>query len=154
MKVLATEEPKARFYQIGGTALQQRRPRSFLDSQLLGTQALGYYYHPPLLGSTFGRFVLRLAEAGTSCFCLKKPNHLANFKTSFVWKCINEFQIGELEGISDHSAVKRRLGEVFNVRFEDERKRKVLEDFHFYNFAFCKDSAFDKRQKFQFYCPS
>ena len=43
--------------------------------------------------------------------------------------------------------MRRVLTEFMGLREEaDERKRRVLLDFHFYNYTFCRESAFDHRQ--------
>lgn len=63
-----------------------------------------------------------------------------------MYKSITKEQLAELESSSDAESVKSLLGSYLGVSYEDERKLRIALDFHFYNFAFCKEQAFDARQ--------
>jgi hypothetical protein len=48
----------------------------------------------------------------------------------------------ELEESQDPSSIKRKLGVFLGVDLRDKKRADVIQDFHFYNYAFCKDNAF------------
>lgn len=62
------------------------------------------------------------------------------------WRYINEIQINTLETVLDEDEIKRLLRIYFNIHYKDEIKNIVATDFHFYNYAFCKERAFDSRR--------
>lgn len=59
---------------------------------------------------------------------------------------MSEEQIAELEVTIDESGVKRHLYDFFQLSWVDPKKLKILINFHFHNYAFCKDRAFDAKQ--------
>lgn len=62
------------------------------------------------------------------------------------WKYILDEQIDQLESCNDEAEVKRMLYDIFNVSEYDEMKQKIAVNFHFFNYAFCKENAFDSRR--------
>lgn len=58
---------------------------------------------------------------------------------------ISEKQIDLLERNSDANGVRALLIDFFKIgeSHSDPRKVEIATDFHFYNYAFCKESAFD-----------
>jgi len=63
-----------------------------------------------------------------------------------MYKSLSREQVAELESSCDAESVKSLLGSYLGVSYEDERKVRIALDFHFYNFAFAKEQAFDARQ--------
>jgi hypothetical protein len=62
------------------------------------------------------------------------------------WKYLNEEQIGLLESSLEEIKIKELLKEYFNINYADEKKNVIATDYHFYNYAFCKERAFDARR--------
>ena len=42
--------------------------------------------------------------------------------------------------------VRQQLAEYLQINYADEKKQKIALDYHYYNYAFCKDRAFDGRK--------
>lgn len=61
----------------------------------------------------------------------------------YPWKHISNDQIDSLEGCVDEIKVKRMLFDIFNIGLWPNHKRSIVTNFHLYNYAFCKDNAFD-----------
>jgi hypothetical protein len=55
-----------------------------------------------------------------------------------------------LEAATRESEVKRLLHEFFLLSATDAKKLKILVNFHFHNYAFCKQQAFDARRSSTF----
>jgi len=62
------------------------------------------------------------------------------------WKCLNEEQIALLESSLDEVKIKELLRKYFSINYVDEKKNVIATDYHFYNYAFCKERAFDARR--------
>ena len=63
-----------------------------------------------------------------------------------VWKYISEAQIQELEECLDEVGIKKKLMAIFGLEAVDRKKLKITLGFHFRNYAFCKEKAFDFRR--------
>ena len=61
----------------------------------------------------------------------------------YDYRLISKEQFATLEAALDGSAVRALLAEFFEINYSNEKKQKIALDYHFYNYAFCKDSAFD-----------
>jgi len=61
----------------------------------------------------------------------------------YDYRLISKEQFATLEAAVDGSAIRVLLAEYFEINYSDEKKQKIALDYHFYNYAFCKDSAFD-----------
>jgi hypothetical protein len=57
---------------------------------------------------------------------------------------VSEKQVEELERTLDAASVRALLIDFFKIgdSYSDSRKVEIAADFHFYNYAFCKESAF------------
>jgi len=56
---------------------------------------------------------------------------------------VSQEQISKLEATVDPVDVKLILKDMFHINYGDERKFKIILDFHFYNYAFCKERGFN-----------
>ncbi len=45
-----------------------------------------------------------------------------------------------------NTSIRQLLADFLSIRYADEKKQKIALDYHFYNYAFCKDRAFDARR--------
>ena len=67
--------------------------------------------------------------------------------TEFLdWKALSEEQFLLLEQIDHPDELRLQLRRALNISYEDSRKNEIAEDFHVYNYTFCKDQAFDGRR--------
>jgi len=55
-------------------------------------------------------------------------------------------QFASLEKSTSAETTRQLLGEYLGVSYDDEKKQKIALDYHFFNYAFCKDHAFDGRK--------
>ena len=62
------------------------------------------------------------------------------------WKYLNEDQVALLESSLDEIKIKELLRGFFNINYAEEKKNVIATDYHFYNYAFCKERAFDARR--------
>jgi hypothetical protein len=60
----------------------------------------------------------------------------------FPWRYVSQEQIKKLEGTVEPDKVRQVLKDIFHINYGDERKFKIIIDFHFYNYAFCKERGF------------
>ena len=64
--------------------------------------------------------------------------------SSFLnWRYISESDIENLENTFEATAVKALLKNIFKFSYADARKCTIVADFHFYNYAFCKERGFN-----------
>jgi len=68
---------------------------------------------------------------------------MANF---LDWHDLNETQIIHLERTIVADEVKSLLESYMKIPFQVGPKREIAIDFHFHNYAFCKERAFDARR--------
>lgn len=68
---------------------------------------------------------------------------MANF---LDWRDLNETQIIHLERTIVADEVKSLLESYMKIPFQVGPKREIAVDFHFHNYAFCKERAFDARR--------
>jgi len=61
----------------------------------------------------------------------------------YNYRLLSKEQYAALESTTDGTALRALLAEYFEISYPDEKKQKISLDYHFYNYAFCKDSAFD-----------
>lgn len=61
----------------------------------------------------------------------------------FLWRHVSQEQIAKLEATIDPVEVKQILKNIFHFNYGDKRKFKIILDFHFYNYAFCKERGFN-----------
>jgi len=62
------------------------------------------------------------------------------------WEALNEQQINLLEKTIVAVEVKSLLENYMKIPYESGPKRDIAVDFHFHNYAFCKERAFDARR--------
>jgi len=62
---------------------------------------------------------------------------------SVLWEGLTRQQLQDLEAVTDPELSRSLLSEFMGLEAEpDVRKREILLDFHFYNWAFCREAAF------------
>jgi len=61
----------------------------------------------------------------------------------YDYRLLSKEQFAVLEATTDGSAIRALLAEYLEINYHDEKKQKIALDYHFYNYAFCKGSAFD-----------
>lgn len=67
--------------------------------------------------------------------------------TEFLdWKALTEEQFLMLEQIDHPDELRLQLRQALNISYEDARKTEIAENFHLFNYTFCKDQAFDGRR--------
>ena len=60
---------------------------------------------------------------------------------------LNEEQVGKLESMREPADVRELLASFMSVGYDDDsNRRQILVDFHFYNYAFCKERGFNAIQ--------
>lgn len=64
----------------------------------------------------------------------------------YDYRCISAEQFSNLEAASSPESARELLAEYLKIAYEDESKQKIALDYHFYNYAFCKDRAFNGRK--------
>jgi hypothetical protein len=69
-----------------------------------------------------------------------------DMKLFLDWKYLNEDNVQQLEELNEPVVIKKLLRKFFHIHYDDKRKTDILIDFHFYNYAFCKERAFDARK--------
>ena len=62
------------------------------------------------------------------------------------WKYLNDNQLTELENIKDADRIKEFLSVALNPPYNDSSKRAIAIDFHFYNYMYCMENAYDNRK--------
>lgn len=59
------------------------------------------------------------------------------------WKYLSEKQVADMEDCFDKDELKKILKQNFKIVYGDERKTAVAVDYHFHNYAFCKQRGFN-----------
>jgi hypothetical protein len=62
------------------------------------------------------------------------------------WKYLSPEQIAALESVSSEENVKSLLSDYLPFPSKDLQKINFAIDFHFYNYSFCKEEAFNDRK--------
>ena len=62
------------------------------------------------------------------------------------WKYLNEGQVDELDAETDEVKLKELIRRQFHIPFHDAKLLQFAVNFHFFNFSFCKEEAFDARK--------
>lgn len=62
------------------------------------------------------------------------------------WKYLSDKQLTELESIKDAEVIKEYLLRTLNPPYADNVKLSIAVDFHFYNYMYCMDHAYDNRK--------
>ena len=59
------------------------------------------------------------------------------------WKYISEEQVADMENCFEKEGLKKLLKQNFKIVYGDKRKSTVAVDYHFHNYAFCKQRGFN-----------
>lgn len=64
----------------------------------------------------------------------------------YDYRLISEEQFSTLEESLTPEGTRDLLAEYLGINYEDEKKQKIALDYTFFNYAFCKDKAFNGRK--------
>jgi hypothetical protein len=64
----------------------------------------------------------------------------------YTYSLLNDSQYQELEATHDPSALRSLLCAQLQISYDNERKQKIIGDFLFYGYAFCKEQAFNSEK--------
>ena len=64
----------------------------------------------------------------------------------YDFRLLSAEQFSSLEESLSTESTRQMLGEDLGINYSDEKKQKIAMDYHFFNYAFCKDHAFDGRK--------
>jgi len=62
------------------------------------------------------------------------------------WKHFSSIQVENFDLELDEARLRSDIRKNLAMPFKDEKLIDFVVDFHFYNFSFCKDEAFDERK--------
>lgn len=62
------------------------------------------------------------------------------------WKHFSLTQVNSFDAELDEAQLRGQIRKNIVIPFQDEKLKDFVVDFHFYNFSFCKDEAFDGRK--------
>ena len=64
----------------------------------------------------------------------------------YDFRLISAEQFASLEAATSPEHTRELLASFLEIAYEDETKQKIALDYHFHNYAFCKDRSFDGRK--------
>eukprot|EP01035_Chromulina_nebulosa_P020224 gene20224-26254_t len=64
----------------------------------------------------------------------------------YDWLYLEEEDVYALSTVFDVKEIKKLIGKIFKINYDDDVKTDIAIEFYFYNYSFCKDKAFNNRK--------